>query len=384
MSAPKLSLRLARLGDMSLVYAWRNHPDIIELSLSRRVIPWSEHQRWFRETIVSRDTPFFLIEEAGVPIGILRFERPDERTAVISIFLMPDFTGQGKGVSAIRLGCEWAASHWGPIDVVAQVRSDNLRSISAFRKAGFLVRQSPGTGDHGVDLDFWVLAKRIKPVEPAIGTRASGSTAEDDARNVDFYTKRFQQYGISVESLNWGSRDSQRTRFAVLADTADLDGRSVLDVGCGLGDFLAWFQERGISVDYTGIDLTPSLIASCHGRFPSSRFLVCDLLAADNPLAQGFESFDYVFASGIFYLRSHEPKQYLESMIKAMVARSRRGVAFNSLSAWCPSPIDPGEFRADPAETLETARKVLPWAVMRHDYHPCDFTISLRRERYQS
>ena len=149
-------------------------------------------------------------------------------------------------------------------------------------------------------------------------------------------------------------------------------GSSLLDVGCGLGDFYDWQKRAGLGVNYQGVDLTPEMIRVAKARFPEVDFRV------GNVLEEEIGTFDFVIASGIFYLRRNEPFEFMRHMIARLFASSRKGCAFNSLSAWCDAR-DAGEFYADPAQTLDFCREVTPWLALRHDYHPRDFTIFLWR-----
>jgi hypothetical protein len=89
---------------------------------------------------------------------------------------------------------------------------------------------------------------------------------------------------------------------------------------------------------------------------------------------------DYAFASGVFALRQVEPERFLREVVTALFRACRKAAAFNSLSAWAPTQ-EAGEFHADPLETLAFCRTLTPWVVLRHDYHPRDFTVYLYRDR---
>jgi hypothetical protein len=89
-------------------------------------------------------------------------------------------------------------------------------------------------------------------------------------------------------------------------------------------------------------------------------------------------SFDYVFASGIFALRTLEPDQYLDAVVHRLFNLCRTGVAFNSLSSWR-ADQEPGEFYADPFAVASRCARLTRRLVLRHDYHPGDFTIYLYR-----
>lgn len=86
--------------------------------------------------------------------------------------------------------------------------------------------------------------------------------------------------------------------------------------------------------------------------------------------------FDYVVASGIFYLRQHQPMRYLLDTVAAMFQKANRAIALNSLSSWTQQQ-DTSEFYADPLALIQACRKLSQSVVLRHDYHSRDFTVYL-------
>jgi SAM-dependent methyltransferase len=200
------------------------------------------------------------------------------------------------------------------------------------------------------------------------------NTESDDSKNIRLYESLLSQHGDSFKSLNWGSRESQIRRFEVLAEVGIKSGDSVLDVGCGLGDFYAWIQQNTPGVQYFGIDITPGMIARARQRHLNTQF---EIGAVFDKLSQGVR-YDYVIASGIFYYRQREPEEYMYRVIDAMFSLARKGVAFNCLSSWTDYK-EPLEFYADPIKTFSFCRNVTSFLGLRHDYHGADFTIYLRR-----
>lgn len=197
---------------------------------------------------------------------------------------------------------------------------------------------------------------------------------EDDHRNIRYYSDLVNRFGEDIRAMDWSSRESQHLRFAVLSGIGQLHGTSILDVGCGQADLLAWLRQTGRDVNYRGIDITPAMINVARNRFPDAHFEVRDLLRA--PL--GGDSIDYVLCSGVFTYRQKEPVKYLEQLVIAMYTLCCRGVAFNCLSTWSPIVKD-GEFHADPVRTLDLCRSLTPYVTLRHSYHPRDFTVYLYR-----
>ena len=200
-------------------------------------------------------------------------------------------------------------------------------------------------------------------------------TDTDDKRTIEHFTAKLQVHGPTVDAVDWGSRQSQQTRFEVLNAIGISPGGNVLDVGCGLGDFYAWLKARDGALRYTGIDITPSMIAAARELYPGAEFETRDLI--DRPYPMG--CFDFVFASGVFYLRTDQGLAYVSTLVEAMFKACRVGLAFNCLSQWA-ARQEADEFYADPSEVLALCRRFSNRLVLRHDYHPADFTIYVFRD----
>lgn len=188
-----------------------------------------------------------------------------------------------------------------------------------------------------------------------------------NAENIKLYTDLVKRYGIDVRSLNWGSVEGQRRRFAVLAESGDWHRQRILDVGCGLGDLYAWSLEENLQLAYTGIDLTPQMIEAAQQRFPGVDFLQGDALDAIAELPK----FDYIISSGIF---TYHDEKFLQRFVQSLFPHASTALVFNALSAQA-SDQEAGEFYADPQATLEFCQQFTPQVKLREDYHPRDFTI---------
>ena len=197
---------------------------------------------------------------------------------------------------------------------------------------------------------------------------------KDNERNIQLYSELVGSHGYDVKALGWGSRESQAARFAVLSEVGKLTGASVLDVGCGLGDLYGWMIKKKLRVHYTGVDITPKMVERAQQRFPRTQFRLCDLLDGSQPMARH----DYVLSSGIFTHRNTFAFDFLAAMVRRMFDLSKRAVAFNCLSAWAEKK-ERGEYNADPLKVVSFCRQLTSRVVLRHDYHPHDFTVYLYR-----
>jgi RimJ/RimL family protein N-acetyltransferase len=132
-----ISLRPATMDDRERVFRWRNDPFVVAHGSFLREIDWEDHKKWFEKTILGDSRKMFIILDQGNPIGQIRFDRHNQREAVVSVYLLRAFTGRGLGVRAIGMGCAAIFEAWAIDRVIACVRQDNLVGRSAFLKSGF-------------------------------------------------------------------------------------------------------------------------------------------------------------------------------------------------------------------------------------------------------
>lgn len=94
-----------------------------------------------------------------------------------------------------------------------------------------------------------------------------------------FYEGRLRKYSDGPQELGWGT-EGQRRRFEVLEQVGIVEGAEVLDVGCGLGHLLDYFQnERSVNVSYRGLDLSPKLIEKARELHPRIPFEVANVFS---------------------------------------------------------------------------------------------------------
>jgi len=201
------------------------------------------------------------------------------------------------------------------------------------------------------------------------------SALRPDSETRLWYEDKVRRYGYDHRGLGFRTRSSQEKRFDALTRIGSLDGRRVLDVGCGFGDLLAFLLERRMKPIYTGLDICAPMIARCHQRFPvvSGIFAVADALEYRPRIP-----YDYVLASGIFGLGAEGARERIRPTLTRMFEWCTSGVAVNFLSARTAEKV-PNRLYVDPAEALDLAFALTPCVRIDHDYLPNDFTLYLQR-----
>jgi SAM-dependent methyltransferase len=184
------------------------------------------------------------------------------------------------------------------------------------------------------------------------------------------YNHRIAPDRENFDVLDWASPLSQRARFEVLMRALPLRGLRLLDVGCGLGDLLAFLERNKLAADYTGVDILPKMVAAAQAQHPGGRFVAGDIFSA-SPF--GPAEFDVVFCSGAFNLNLGNNLQFLPTALERFFELSRQHVVFNLLHKRAQSH-DRTYFYYDPQYVMDVLKAFNCDCRVIDDYLPNDFT----------
>lgn len=116
--------------------------------------------------------------------------------------------------------------------------------------------------------------------------------------NEEFYSAAIKKHGDSSKGVHWNTVYSQEKRFEVLLSCIDDKGFSIVDAGCGFGDFYTYLQKKEIVFSgYIGLDLSPSMVEMAKEK-TGCKILECDICRDVLPQA------DYYVCSGAMNILS--------------------------------------------------------------------------------
>jgi SAM-dependent methyltransferase len=190
-----------------------------------------------------------------------------------------------------------------------------------------------------------------------------------------YYEPKLCQASDDYAILGWESQEAHALRFQVFFDSVELSGKSILDVGCGLGNLYGFLESRGISFDYLGADILPEMILKAVQHYPKARFIHADVFS-DPSIKDG--SFDVVSSSGIFNLNLGNNHEFLSMAFARLIRIARESVVFNLLHTRSTDKDEKTYFYFHPDEVMEIIAPSLPEGTsvrIVEEYLPNDFTV---------
>ncbi len=189
----------------------------------------------------------------------------------------------------------------------------------------------------------------------------------------EYWDRKSSTASSNSESVEQNSRP-QKMRFELFVSNHDLDKCSLLDVGCGTGDFLYHLMKHDLNVSYTGTDISEKMIESCTARFPENNFLHIDI----NEISES-DKFDFVVSFGVYNIKTDSAWDILKTYTEQQFSLCNKAAHISILTDRY-SGFDPHiqSWRAE--EVLKMALEITPYVSIRHDYLPNDFSITLYRE----
>jgi tRNA G46 methylase TrmB len=196
---------------------------------------------------------------------------------------------------------------------------------------------------------------------------------EDASQVIRRYQQRIAEHGATFASLNSGSEEKQAIRQWVHASALRGERPSILEIGCGLGDFYKYLIGQKRDCSYHGYDIVPEYIAECRRVYPQSKFEV------RNIFIDGIEGgYDTVVMSQVLNNRYQKSDnlQVMQRALELAFQHTRVSVSVDMLSTYVDFR-NPDLFYYSPEDIFRMAKAIAPRVLIRHDYRAFEFCVQL-------
>ena len=134
----KISYRKSNEEDLLLYFNWANDSSVRENSYQTKRIDFEDHQKWYLNKIKDPNCLMLIFENhLGFPIGQVRIQKNENKTALIGISNDKNHRGKGYASEMLKISTELFLSNNSSYLINAYINLENIASEKAFRKAGF-------------------------------------------------------------------------------------------------------------------------------------------------------------------------------------------------------------------------------------------------------
>jgi 2-polyprenyl-3-methyl-5-hydroxy-6-metoxy-1,4-benzoquinol methylase len=197
----------------------------------------------------------------------------------------------------------------------------------------------------------------------------------------EHYARKFREFGPTPAGVDWGKEADVRLRYdkmLAVTDHAQYSGSApvLLDVGCGYGGLLLRARERGLTLNYTGVDSCQEMIHYAREHNGEGTYICSDIFDF-SPADQ----YDFVVCNGILTQKLttsiQEMNVFAQALIKKAFSLCRGGIVFNVMSSHV-NFIAANLYYRDPSEFLAWCMaEVSSRATLDHSYPLYDYTMYL-------
>jgi len=185
------------------------------------------------------------------------------------------------------------------------------------------------------------------------------------------YDKSLTQFGPGPKALLWWDYKSMAIRFRELVRNVPVEGKSILDAGCGMGDLLPFLYAQSPNFDYLGVDRKKEFVEIAKQRYAGHEFKTAD------PFKRPVGMFDVVLSSGVMNGNTKNWMQKRKQMISALFDQTGEVLAFNMAGGLKTIPSDSLIAYADAREILDYCKKLTKRVHLNTQYLYNDFTITM-------
>lgn len=198
---------------------------------------------------------------------------------------------------------------------------------------------------------------------------------------IDLYSSRYEEHGEDVTTVGWSNSPDQLLRFKELLRGIDINNKTILDIGCGLGDIIPYLDTLSDnSYRYIGIDITESLVAHAQNKYADREYFkfISGEFLSHSPHIEC----DISILSGCLNFNMNGCNvEYTKSVMGKMFAASKEVAALNMFSSYV-DYTEERHFHYSPEEMFSHAKSLTRHVNLNHAYPLWEFTLQLFKESH--
>lgn len=183
------------------------------------------------------------------------------------------------------------------------------------------------------------------------------------------YEKSLRQFGPGPKALLWWDYRSMAIRFRELVKDLPVQGRSIMDAGCGLGDLLPFLYAKSTEFNYLGVDKNKGFIDIAKKRYEGHEFRLGD------PFNNKIGTFNIVISSGVMNGHDNSSLKQRQKMIANLFDQATEALAFNMAGGLEHIPDDTLISYANAQEIFDYCKTLTNRLALNTSYLKNDFTI---------
>jgi SAM-dependent methyltransferase len=195
------------------------------------------------------------------------------------------------------------------------------------------------------------------------------------------YNQKIVQYGACHKGVDWGSEEGQRLRFDIICKNLELESlKSIIDYGCGYGEFYSFIKNLGFNGFYQGYDISEEMIQMAkklHGNDMPNKVFTHEFSV--------IERAEYCMASGVFNIKLYSEEadwhNFIVHNLSIINKISIKGFFFNMFSKEAQDyPVYSDVYYADAVKIKELCLKEFSKRVKLFEgYYRNDFTVLVEK-----
>ncbi len=145
--------------DLTLVFDWRNHPEVRRFMYTQHLITFNEHTQWFSRASTDAHRHLLIFEKNAVPMGFIQIHQVAQGGIADWGFYVAPNSPKGTGIALGQAVLGFAFEHAKLHKLCGQVLIHNDKSIRFHLKLGFkqegVLRQQHFDGHQFYDVVYF-------------------------------------------------------------------------------------------------------------------------------------------------------------------------------------------------------------------------------------